>query len=65
MNNNQKEFIDFVLSKYIEGGVEELDINRLSSLVELKYKSLHDGQKILGNADEIKNTFIEFQKHLY
>jgi type I restriction enzyme, R subunit len=65
LNNNQKEFIDFVLSKYIEGGVEELDINRLSSLVELKYKSLHDGQKILGNADEIKNTFIEFQKHLY
>ncbi len=65
LNDKQKEFIDFVLSKYVEGGVEELDINRLSSLVELKYKSLHDGQKILGNADEIKNTFIEFQKHLY
>jgi type I restriction enzyme, R subunit len=65
LNNNQKEFIDFVLSKYVAGGVEELDIIRLSSLVELKYKSLHDGQKILGNADEIKNTFIEFQKHLY
>ena len=65
LNNNQKEFIDFVLSKYVAGGVEELDINRLSSLVELKYKSLHDGQKVLGNADEIKKTFIEFQKHLY
>ena len=22
-------------------------------------------QKALGNADSIKNTFIEFQKHLY
>jgi type I restriction enzyme R subunit len=65
LNDNQKEFIDFVLSKYVEGGVEELDINRLSSLVELKYKSLHDGQKALGDADKIKSTFIDFQKHLY
>ena len=65
LDNNQKEFIDFVLSKYVEGGVEELDINRLSSLVELKYKSLHDGQKVLGNAETIKSTFIDFQKHLY
>ena len=65
LNDKQKEFIDFVLSKYVEGGVEELDINRLSSLIELKYKSLHDGQKVLGDADNIKNTFINFQKHLY
>ena len=65
LNHKQKEFIDFVLSKYVEGGVEELDINRLSSLVELKYKSLHDGQKVLGDADKIKSTFIDFQKHLY
>ena len=65
LNDNQKEFIDFVLSRYVEGGVEELDINRLSSLVELKYKSLHDGQKALGDADKIKSTFIDFQKHLY
>ena len=65
LNDKQKEFIDFVLSKYVEGGVEELDINRLSSLVELKYKSLHDGQKNLGNAEQIKKTFIDFQKHLY
>ena len=65
LNDKQKEFVDFVLSKYVEGGVEELDINRLSSLVELKYKSLHDGQKNLGNAEKIKTTFIDFQKHLY
>jgi type I restriction enzyme R subunit len=65
LNDKQKEFIDFVLSKYVEGGVEELDINRLSSLVVLKYKSLHDGQKALGDADKIKSTFIDFQKHLY
>ena len=65
LTENQKEFIDFVLSKYVEGGVEELDINRLPDLILLKYKSLDDGQKILGNAESIKKTFIEFQKYLY
>ena len=65
LDSNQKEFIDFVLSKYVEGGVDELDINRLSDLVILKYNSLHDGQKKLGNPEKIKSTFIDFQKHLY
>ena len=41
------------------------ELNRLSSLIKLKYKSLHDGQKVLGDADNIRNTFIDFQKHLY
>ena len=65
LDSNQKEFIDFVLNKYVEGGVDELDINRLSDLVILKYNTLHDGQKKLGNPEKIKSTFIDFQKHLY
>jgi type I restriction enzyme R subunit len=65
LNDNQKEFIDFVLSRYVEGGVEELDLDRLSSLIELKYNTVHDGLEVLGNVDEIKSTFIDFQKHLY
>ena len=64
LNDNQKEFIDFVLSKYVEGGVEELDINRLSDLIILKYKALQDGEKNLGNPEGIKSMFIDFQKHL-
>jgi len=65
LNDNQKEFIDFVLSRYVEGGVEELDIDRLGSLIEIKYSGLYDGLKVLGNIDEIRKTFINFQKHLY
>ena len=65
LNDKQKEFIDFVLSRYVEGGVDELDLDRLSSLIELKYSTIHDGLQVLGNVDEIKNTFIDFQKHLY
>ena len=65
LSGKQKEFIDFVLSKYVEGGVDELDINRLSDLIELKYRTIHDGQKVLGDPESIKKTFIEFQKFLY
>ena len=65
LSEKQKDFIDFILGKYVEGGVEELDINRLSDLIELKYETVSDGQKVLGDVKEIKNTFIDFQKHLY
>jgi len=58
LNDNQKEFIDFVLSKYVEGGVEELDINRLSNLIILKYKALQDGEKILGNPEGIREESL-------
>ena len=54
-----------MLSRYVEGGVDELDLDRLSSLIELKYNTIHDGLEVLGSVDEIKRTFIEFQKHLY
>ena len=65
LSEKQKDFIDFVLGKYVEGGVEELDINRLSDLIELKYHTVSDGQKVLGDVENIKNAFIDFQKHLY
>ena len=65
LSEKQKDFIDFVLGKYVEGGVEELDINRLSDLIELKYHTVSDGQKVLGDIEDKKNTFINFQKHLY
>jgi len=61
----QVEFIDFVLSKYVESGVAELDQEKLPSLLELKYHSLSDATSELGEIELIKNTFISFQKYLY
>ena len=40
LNDRQKEFIEFVLSKYIESGVDELDQEKLPILLENKYQSL-------------------------
>lgn len=65
LDDKHKEFLEFVLSKYIETGVEELDQEKLPSLLELKYQSVSDGVSALGGITKIKNTFIAFQKHLY
>ncbi len=65
LDKKQIEFIDFVLSKYIETGVEELDQEKLPSLLQLKYQSLSDAATELGSVDRIRETFILFQNHLY
>ena len=65
LNNKQKEFIEFVLSKYIETGVEELDQEKLPILLTNKYQSLEDAKDILGDVANISKLFIEFQQHLY
>ena len=65
LDDKQKEFIDFVLAKYIESGFEELDQEKLPRLLELKYRSITDASEELGGVDKIKETFIAFQKSLY
>lgn len=65
LDENQREFIEFVLSKYIETGVEELDQEKLPTLLTNKYQSLEDAKGILGEVSKIRELFIEFQKHLY
>jgi len=65
LDSKQREFLEFVLSKYIETGVEELDQQKLPSLLELKYHSITDAVEYLGGVDKIQNTFVAFQKYLY
>ncbi len=65
LNEKQKEFIDFVLKKYIEAGVTELDQEKLPILLQTKYESLQDALNVLGDVKDISSLFIEFQKYLY
>jgi type I restriction enzyme R subunit len=65
LNEQQKEFIAFVLSKYIESGVDELDHEKLPALLTNKYQSLEDAKETLGEVLNIRKLFIEFQEHLY
>ena len=65
LNDRQKEFIAFVLGKYIETGVDELDQEKLPILLTNKYQSLEDAKAILGDVTHIRKLFVEFQEHLY
>jgi type I restriction enzyme, R subunit len=65
LNNKQKEFLEFVLAKYIETGVEELDDGKLPDLLKLKYHEIPDATEQLGSIENIRTTFINFQKYLY
>ncbi len=65
LNDQQKEFIEFVLSKYVETGVEELDQEKLPILLTNKYHSLEDAKSVLGDVANISALFIDFQKYLY
>lgn len=65
LNDKQKEFIAFVLEKYIETGVEELEQEKLPILLTNKYQSLEDAKEVLGEVSSISRLFIEFQKYLY
>ena len=65
LNDKQKEFIDFVLSKYIESGFEELDQEKLPILLTNKYQTFEDAGLQLGDLSKVKDLFIGFQSHLY
>ena len=65
-NDKQQAFLDFVLAHYVSVGVEELDQEKLTPLLRLKYDSISDAIADLGGkADEIGKVFAGFQKYLY
>jgi type I restriction enzyme R subunit len=65
LNAKEKEFIEFVLSEYIESGVDELSLEKLPELLKLKYFTLPDAIRLLGEVPVIRELFIGFQKELY
>ena len=64
-NQKQQEFLNFVLDQYVRDGVDELDIDKLSPLLLLKYNAIADAKRELGDIKSIRETFIGFQEYLY
>ena len=65
-NTKQQVFLDFVLSHYVSVGVDELDQEKLTPLLRLKYHdSIADAVADLGRPEEIGKVFSGFQKYLY
>ena len=65
-NQKQQTFLEFVLAHYITEGVGELDREKLTPLLRLKYHdSLPDALADLGKPEEIGRAFAGFQRYLY
>ena len=65
-NTKQQSFLAFVLGQYVKIGVEELDREKLSPLLKLKYNNaIADAVADLGRPEEIGAVFAGFQKYLY
>jgi type I restriction enzyme, R subunit len=58
-------FLDFVLAQYVSQGVGELDQEKLSHLLELKYHTINDAADALGGIPAIRDAFVGFQEYLY
>lgn len=65
-NTKQQAFLDFVLAHYVSVGVDELDQEKLTPLLRLKYhNSIADAVADLGRPQEIGKVFSGFQRFLY
>ncbi|MBU3690088.1 MAG: restriction endonuclease subunit R [Acidimicrobiales bacterium mtb01] len=62
----QRDFIEFVLDQYVSEGVEELAVEKLPPLLEIKYGGVAEALGVLGaDASEVRQVFCGFQQLLY
>jgi type I restriction enzyme R subunit len=58
-------FLRFVLDQYVDVGGEELEPDRLPSLIALKYHTASSAADELGSVGSIRDAFVGFQRHLF
>ena len=61
----QQLFVEYLVGAYIRSGVDELRMNKLKTLLELKFGSVPEGINALGGAPEARQVFKDFQHRLY
>jgi len=62
----QRAFVEFVLQQYQDHGVDELESEKLTPLLKLKYGgALNDAFRELGQADDVRKLFVGMQPYLY
>ncbi len=66
VTDKQQAFVEFVLAQYVQQGVDELDSEKLSPLLKLRYRNaLADAFADLGQPEQVRSLFTGFQRHLY
>ena len=61
----QQAFLAFVLDQYVTQGVDELDADKLTPLLKLRYNALNDAMAELGDAVQVRQAFVGMQRYLY
>ena len=61
LNDKQREFVGYVLRKYIDVGVDDLDISNLSTLLAARYENLDTVTEELGEVAGVQEIFISIQ----
>ena len=61
----QRQFVMYLTNAYIVSGVDELSMDKLKTLLELKFGSVPEGISALGGVPVARKTFKDFQHHLY
>ena len=66
LNQQQMDFVNYVLDLYVRNGFKELDSDKLSTILEMKYHSLTDAMNQLGlKPNEMRAFFLDIQEELY
>lgn len=65
-NPVQQEFLNFILDSYVASGSKELDKDKLSSYIELKFGTIQDAKSKLAMDEQgMLSLYRELQKQLY
>lgn len=65
LDEDEREFVGYVLAIYESRGEQELRMDNLTGLVRLRYRTLRNATYHLGSPAEIVSDFLEFQRELY
>ena len=65
LGDAQKQFVEYIINAYVQSGIDELRMDKLKTLLELKFGSVGEGITALGGVPNARQTFKDFQYHLY
>ena len=66
LSRQQQDFVDFILQMYVRNGFKELGLDKLGTLIDMKYHSIADAKRQLQmDPVAMKDFFIGMQRELY
>ncbi|ALK88014.1 hypothetical protein L63ED372_00792 [Limnohabitans sp. 63ED37-2] len=61
----QQAFMAFMLDQYVTQGVDQLNTDKLTPLLKLRYNALNDAMAELRDAVQVRQAFVGMQRNLY